>query len=87
MLENHLAVVPFLLKVCNTFCYNFFFFFGGHYFLKKLIALNNYSISITEPNAKPAGPVFKTFPKSATLSEGEAAKFECETEKAPKKGE
>lgn len=39
-----------------------------------------------EPNVKATGPTFKTFPKSATLSEGETVKFECETETSPLKG-
>lgn len=39
-----------------------------------------------EPNVKPTGPTFKTFPKSTTLSEGETVKFECETETSPLKG-
>ncbi|XP_065220483.1 twitchin isoform X27 [Planococcus citri] len=43
------------------------------------------TIFVLEPNVKPSGPVFKTFPRSATLSEGETVKFECETESVPNK--
>lgn len=31
--------------------------------------------------------MFKTFPQSATVQEGESVKFECEFEKVPQKGE
>lgn len=42
---------------------------------------------ISVPNEEPKGPVFKTFPQSATVAEGENTTFECETEKTPQKGE
>ncbi|CAG2057405.1 unnamed protein product, partial [Timema podura] len=37
------------------------------------------------PNEEPKSPVFKTFPQSATLQEGESVSFNCETEKVPLK--
>ncbi|XKL66402.1 hypothetical protein PGB90_009822 [Kerria lacca] len=43
------------------------------------------TIIVLEPNIKPVGPLLKTFPRSATLSDGETAKFECEVETSPTK--
>nr|CAD7567461.1 unnamed protein product [Timema californicum] len=42
-------------------------------------------LSVTLPNEEPKSPVFKTFPQSATLQEGESVSFNCETEKVPLK--
>jgi hypothetical protein len=46
-----------------------------------------YFSNILVPNEEPKSPVFKTFPQSATVQEGESVKFECEFEKVPQKGE
>ncbi|GLH11531.1 Titin, partial [Gryllus bimaculatus] len=43
------------------------------------------TLNVLVPNEEPKSPVFKTFPQSATVQEGEGVKFECETEKAPQK--
>ncbi|KAJ8886800.1 hypothetical protein PR048_013012 [Dryococelus australis] len=40
---------------------------------------------ISVPNEEPKSPVFKTFPQSATVQEGESVSFDCETEKVPLK--
>jgi hypothetical protein len=45
-----------------------------------------YFLNVSVPNEEPKSPVFKTFPQSATVQEGESAKFECEIEKVPQKG-
>jgi hypothetical protein len=46
-----------------------------------------YLIFVSVPNEEPKSPVFKTFPQSATVQEGESVSFECEIEKVPQKGE
>lgn len=46
-----------------------------------------YFILVAVPNEEPKSPVFKTFPQSATVQEGENVSFECEIEKVPQKGE
>lgn len=46
-----------------------------------------YLLNVSVPNEEPKSPVFKTFPQSATVQEGESVKFECEIEKVPQKGE
>jgi hypothetical protein len=48
---------------------------------------NFFFLNILVPNEEPKSPVFKTFPQSATVQEGESVKFECEFEKVPQKGE
>jgi hypothetical protein len=46
-----------------------------------------YLIFVAVPNEEPKSPVFKTFPQSTTVQEGENVSFECEIEKVPQKGE
>ncbi|KAG8238874.1 hypothetical protein J437_LFUL018785 [Ladona fulva] len=43
------------------------------------------TLNVLVPNEEPKSPVFKTFPQSATVQEGESAIFECEIEKVPLK--
>ncbi|XP_047102318.1 twitchin isoform X3 [Schistocerca piceifrons] len=43
------------------------------------------TLVVLVPNEEPKSPVFKTFPQSATVQEGESVRFECETEKVPVK--
>nr|CAD7400060.1 unnamed protein product [Timema poppensis] len=43
------------------------------------------TLNVLVPNEEPKSPVFKTFPQSATLQEGESVSFNCETEKVPLK--
>lgn len=38
------------------------------------------------PNEDPKSPVFKTFPRSTTVQEGERIEFDCEFKSAPSKG-
>lgn len=38
------------------------------------------------PNEEPKSPVFKTFPQSATVTEGEAVNVSCQFDEAPLKG-
>jgi len=51
------------------------------------MSLNSSFLNISVPNEEPKSPVFKTFPQSATVQEGESVNFECEIEKVPQKGE
>jgi len=51
------------------------------------ISLMRYLIFVAVPNEEPKSPVFKTFPQSATVQEGENVSFECEIEKVPQQGE
>lgn len=44
------------------------------------------TLTVLVPNEEPKGPTFKTFPQSATVTQGESTIFECETEKTPEKG-
>lgn len=41
------------------------------------------TLNVLVPGEQPKSPVFKTFPLSATVSEGETATFEAETEDEP----
>ena len=41
---------------------------------------------LSVPNEEPKSPVFKTFPQSATVTDGESSTFTCEFEKAPQNG-
>lgn len=41
------------------------------------------TLNVMVPGEQPKSPVFKTFPVSATVSEGESATFEAETEDEP----
>ncbi|PSN48991.1 hypothetical protein C0J52_03867 [Blattella germanica] len=43
------------------------------------------TLVVLVPNEEPKSPVFKTFPQSASVQEGESVKFECEIEKVPQK--
>ena len=42
-------------------------------------------MNVVVPNEEKKSPVFKTFPQSTTVTEGEAATFTCDFEKAPQK--
>ncbi|RZF42381.1 hypothetical protein LSTR_LSTR004189 [Laodelphax striatellus] len=41
------------------------------------------SLTVLVPNEEPKTPFFKTFPRSATVQEGESVSFDCEIEKDP----
>lgn len=41
------------------------------------------TLNVLVPGDQPKSPVFKTFPTSATVSQGEAASFQAETEEEP----
>nr|CAD7456923.1 unnamed protein product [Timema tahoe] len=53
--------------------------------LSKLLERYQTLEELKLPNEEPKSPVFKTFPQSATLQEGESVSFNCETEKVPLK--
>lgn len=45
------------------------------------------TLNVVVPNEEKKSPVFKTFPQSTTVTEGEASTFTCDFEKKPEKGE